>query len=123
LKENVHLFLKQDSKKIKGIQLADLFAHTVSMMLKDQMGLLRKTIKAGEHSGYDPEMQIELGFAMWASIRYLFFQSQKGIEKERALSGYTNVADYGLLVSSEFSDEMKKHIYGRFSSNYLGCIH
>jgi hypothetical protein len=45
--ENFKLNFEQDSKKICGIQLADLAAHTCSIMLKDSLGLIGKTVKAG----------------------------------------------------------------------------
>jgi hypothetical protein len=119
----LNLNLNQDSKKVKGIQLADLLAHTSSMMLKEALGLIKKSIKAGNNSGYDPETMIEIGFLMWASIRYLFFQSQDGVDPEHAFVGYTNVEDYGLLISDSFNKELEEVIRCRFSTNYLGCIH
>lgn len=93
------------------------------MMLKEALGLIKKSIKAGNNSGYDPETMIEIGFLMWASIRYLFFQSQDGVDPEHAFVGYTNVEDYGLLISDSFNKELEEVIRCRFSTNYLGCIH
>jgi hypothetical protein len=68
--DNYKLFLEVDSIKVKGIQLADLVAHTFATMLLEQLGLVDKKVKAGENSGYDPDLEIELGFELWASIRY-----------------------------------------------------
>ncbi len=56
--------LEQNSLDIKGIQLADLSAHISSIQLKDALGLVKKIVKAGENSGYDPDLDIELGFEM-----------------------------------------------------------
>ena len=68
--DNYKLFLEVDSIKVKGIQLADLVAHIFATMLLEQLGLVDKKVKAGENSGYDPDLEIELGFELWASIRY-----------------------------------------------------
>ena len=38
-------------------QLADLVAHTCAVMLLAELGLVKKTVKAGENSGYDPTMR------------------------------------------------------------------
>lgn len=63
---------EQDSRCIRGLLLADLVAHTCAMMLLDALGLLPKLVKAGPRSGYDPDLDIELGFELWASVRYQF---------------------------------------------------
>jgi len=93
------------------------------MMLKESLGLLKKSLKAGENSGYPPDTMIDIGFSMWASIRYLFFQSQDGIDEEKAMYGYTNVGEYGLVISDSFNSDLRERINDIFSSNYLGCIH
>jgi hypothetical protein len=120
-KINIHV--GQDSKIIRGIQIADLISHTCSMMLKESLGLLNKGIKAGENSGYPPESLIEIGFTMWATIRYNFFQGEAGVDPTKALHGFTNVADYGLLISESFNPVLREAIQKKFASNYLGCIH
>jgi hypothetical protein len=64
---------EQNSKLIGGIQLADLVAHSLGMMLLEQLGLISKKVRVGENSGYDPDLEVELGFELWASLRYSFF--------------------------------------------------
>src|SRR5207302_7350854 len=64
---------EQDSRYIKGLQLADLVAHTCATMLLDALGLLPKLVKAGPNSGYDADLDIELAFELWAGVRYQFF--------------------------------------------------
>lgn len=117
------LFCHQDSKLTRGIQVADFLAHICSMMLKEKLGLLKKSIPAGENSGYDPEMMIDIGFTFWASIRYQYFQGLKDVSEESAARGHMNVKDYGLLISDDFEPELKEKIQERFEYNYLGCIH
>ena len=115
--------IKQNSKIIMGIQIADFIAHTCSIMLKEQLDLLDKYVKAGKNSGYDPDMMMSIGFDLWAGIRHNFFQCQNGIDGERAMYGYTNVSDYGLLISKSFDKETYNAIEARFSAGFLGCIH
>ena len=52
----------QDSKLIGGIQLADLTAHLLGGMLLESLGLMSKLVRAGENSGYDPDLEIETWF-------------------------------------------------------------
>jgi hypothetical protein len=69
------LFVGQDSKVVGGIQLADYVAHTLGIILLEQLGLITKKVSAGDNSGYDPDLQIEFGFELWATLRYSFFKS------------------------------------------------
>jgi len=122
---NVRINIEQDSIKIKGIQLADLVAHSCSIMLKESLGLINKTIKAGENSGYDPETDIEIGFEMWAGIRYNFFSTPPPHpdEWESQLDCVAKVDKKGLYISDNCTDEIKIKGMERFGEMYLGCIH
>jgi hypothetical protein len=71
--EYADVLVEQDSKVIKGLQLADLVAHTCALMLLDALGMLPKMVKAGPNSGYDPDLDIDLGFELWSRVRYQFF--------------------------------------------------
>lgn len=66
----VRVHLHQDSRVAAGIQLADHCAHALGGMLLEEIGIVRKIVLAGENSGYDPELEIELGFELWAMLRY-----------------------------------------------------
>ena len=128
LNKYCNLHFEQDSIKVHGLQLADLAAHTSSVMLLETLGVIKKTIKAGEGSGYDPEMDIELGFEMWAGVRYCFFHGgtpRLDITKEDFVAEdfVANVADYGLQIASSCDDRLRKNIENRFGTVYLGCIH
>ncbi len=119
--DNLHL--EVDSKKIKGIQLADLVAHTCSTMLLEQLNLIDKKVKAGENSGYDPDLEIEIGFELWASTRYNIL----GVINEDFLNGYGHpiklTEPFGLYISEYCDDNLRKNIKDRFSEIYMGCIH
>jgi len=123
----VKIFLNQDSRTVAGIQLADLASHSLGGMLLEKMGLISKSVRAGEESGYDPETLIEIGFELWASLRYLLIQSPQPI---RPLIGddvqaypVFQVQDYGLYLAPSCSGELRAHATARFGENYLGCVH
>ncbi len=122
--ENCKLNLEVDSKKVKGIQLADLVAHTCSTILLEQLKIIDKKVKAGENSGYEPDMDIELGFELWAGIRYNFLGE---MDMERFEDGdglpMKITEPYGLYVSEYCDITLKENAKGRFGEIYMGCIH
>jgi hypothetical protein len=115
---------EQDSRAIKGLQIADLVAHTAGLMLLDSLGLLKKVVKAGVNSGYDEDHEIELGFEMWASLRYQFFNSGPVVEQDEIYRGaLVQVDRNGLFVAPSCSDDLRAAAERRFAQWYLGCIH
>jgi hypothetical protein len=115
---------EQDSKHVKGLQLADLAAHTAGLMLLDSLGLLTKVVKAGPNSGYDPDMEIELGFEMWASLRYCFFSAGPVTEQDEIYNGaLTKVGANGLFIAPSCNAGLRAAALSRFDECYLGCIH
>ena len=116
--------LEQNSISIKGIQLADLAAHISSIQLKDAMGLVTKTVKAGDNSGYDPDLDIELGFEMWAIIRYTFFNEGSKLYTDDPIADATlKVEPYGLYISDLCDQNLSDIARTKFGDIYLGCIH
>lgn len=116
--------LEQNSIDIKGIQLADLAAHVFSIQLKDAMGLVKKFVKAGVESGYESGLDIELGFEMWATIRYTFFNEGSKIYTDDPIADATlKVEPYGLYISDLCDKKLFDIVREKFSDIYLGCIH
>ena len=116
--------LEQDSRKIRGIQLADLSAHITSIQLKETLGFVTKKIKAGENSGYDPDLEIELGFEMFATLRYsLFNEGSKDYQDVPVGDNTFKVEPYGLYVSTLCDNILAEKVRQTFSYVYLGCIH
>lgn len=117
------LNLEVDSRKTKGIQLADIVAHTCATMLLEKLNLIDKKVKAGQKSGYDPDTEIEIGFELWASIRYNFL----GVLDDNFLNGIGDpikiTEPYGLYISEYCNEILRKNIKERFSKIYMGCIH
>ncbi|MBX9658815.1 MAG: hypothetical protein K2X00_09630 [Nitrospiraceae bacterium] len=115
----------QDSRMVAGLQVADLAAHSTGGMLLEQLGILKKTVRAGENSGYDPDLQIEIGFELWASLRYYFFQvsTAKGDETDQIALANHKMEGYGLYIAPSCPEDLAKNAKARFGENYLGCIH
>lgn len=124
LPSTVRLFAEDDSKRVGGIQLADLAAHTMATMLLERLGHVNKTVKAGPNSGYDPDLDIEIGFELWASLRYKFFMKSRsaGHDPEEYDPLY-DVSSCGLFVSPRCDPSLVEAVEGRFGTVYLGCIH
>lgn len=117
-----------DSREVAGIQLADHAAHALGGMLLEEMGIVTKSVRAGENSGYAPEELLELGFELWANLRYALIGKNEYIEglsppPDDPANPFFRVDGYGLYVSPSCSDELAEHARKRFGVNYLGCIH
>jgi len=124
--EQNQFYFEQDSKQIKGIQLADLSSHCLTTMLRESLGDLNKQVKCGENSGYDPDTEFEIGFDVWASIRYSFLREpdKKHFESESIEANFTyNVEPFGLFISENCNNLLAEKVRETFGKVYLGCIH
>jgi hypothetical protein len=109
---------------VKGLQIADLVAHTSGLMLLDSLGLLKKVVKAGPNSGYDENLEIDLGFEMWASLRYQFFNAGSVVNQDDLYAGaLVKVGANGLFVAASCPPELRAAAESRCDECYLGCIH
>lgn len=116
--------IEQNSFQIKGIQLADLAAHIASIQLKDALGLVTKMVRVGENSGYDPDLETELGFEMWATLRYTFFNKGSTIYTDDPIADATvKVEPHGLFISEYCDGHLTEIARTKFGDVYLGCIH
>lgn len=122
--ENCEFHFEQDSKKVVGIQLSDLVAHTCSVMLAEVLGFVKKTVKVGEDSGYEPDLDIEIGFELWAGVRHAFFYERpSGRQLSEKPGPFVDVRPYGLHISDTAPATLRKAALDRFGFTYLGCIH
>lgn len=119
--------VNQDSRVVAGLQVADHAAHVLGGMLLEEMGLLRKTVPAAENSGYDPDLALELGFALWAGLRHALLGKNEEMEGLSTpgdpVNPYYRVEGYGLYIAPSCSEELADHARKRLGTNYLGCIH
>ncbi|MNL47559.1 hypothetical protein D3C87_1703530 [compost metagenome] len=88
------------------------------------MGLVDKKVKCGPYSGYDPDSEMELGFEMFATIRYVFFNKGTTVVSDDIIKMSTvQVEPYGLFISELCHKELKDLVRDHFGEVYLGCIH
>lgn len=125
---NVELCLKADSTKFAGIQVADHASHALGGMLLEQMGIIKKKVKAGENSGYHPTEMLDLGFELWADLRHSLIGKNthiKGLSPhpDDPANPYFLVDGFGLFVAQSCSEDLREHAKECFGINYLGCIH
>lgn len=115
---------EQDSRKHLGIQLADLVAHTCSTMLLETLGHVAKKVvlDAPGDSVYDG-LEVELGFEMWAGIRYAFLAMNKQDPTDDFDLATVDVFPWGLFIDESASEQVSVAAMERFGENYLGCIH
>lgn len=119
----IQIHTDQKSHEFLGIQLADLCAHTLSIMLREQLGLICKAITHGSNAGFEPEVQMPLGYEMWATLRYSFF-TQDSIQPFDLDTGWNlNIEPYAFYVSDDCDPSVQKAVMKRFSTIYVGCIH
>jgi hypothetical protein len=120
----IECFFEQNSIVIRGVQLADLVAHTCSMLFKHKLGHPDKIVSYA-HSSDPANNTIELSFELFAKIRYSFFHSNTCIELD-----YTDpiklstvaVEPFGLYLSSDCSGDLLEASRRAFGTLYLGCI-
>ncbi len=107
-----------------GIQLADIVAHTCSTMLLEALGHVTKKIavNAPGNSVYDG-LEVELGFEMWADIRYAFLAQNKQNPKDDLDLANVDVYPWGLFIDESVNSQISAAAMERFGENYLGCIH
>lgn len=119
------LHFEEDSVKILGLQLADLVAHSCSIMLLAELGLIQKIVKAGDNSGYDPDSDMELEFELWAGLRRNFFAEPAPHPDtwKSQLDWQVDVAARGLHIAKDCDAVVRDAALGRFGKMYLGCIH
>jgi len=116
------IHFEQDSRRVSGIQVADLIAHTCGTMLLDALGKINKIVDV-PNSGYDDDVEIDLGFEMWAGMRYAFLSVGNGAGIDDEDFAVVLVEPHGLYIDPSASPEVAGAARNRFGSMYLGCIH
>ena len=128
LEKGVNCLLNSDSSIFAGIQLSDHASHALGGMLLEEMGIVKKQVKAGKNSGYHPDDMLALGFELWASLRYSLLGKQTYIEglsppPDDPANPYFLIDGHGLYIAPTCSENLGESVRKRFGINYLGCIH
>jgi hypothetical protein len=115
---------EEDSVRIGGLQIADLVAHTCATLRRAEMGLMTKQVKAGNNSGYEPDLDLDLAFVLWVGLRWNFIAAPPPIETWTSqLDFQADVASRGLYIAETCSHELRSAALTRFGKSYLGCLH
>lgn len=91
-------------------------------MLLDALGKTSRIVTV-PNSGYDEDVEIDLGFEMWAGIRYAFLSVENGAGIDDEDFAVVLVELHGLYIDPSASSEVAATARHRFGSMYLGCIH
>lgn len=111
------------SRDCKGIQLADLVAALSGIRLKEEIGNNPKMLSYGEAYGYAPPIEAELGFELWATLRYSMLRQSTSMGDDMPEMAMFPTLGYGLFISPKCSNELSEKADKVFGSVYLGCIH
>lgn len=107
----------------QGIQLADLVAALCGVRLRDEIGQNPKLLMYGDEAGYNPPIEAEIGYELWASLRYSMLHSDIPFGEELPSMAMFPTYGYGFFISDLCSDELKEKADRTFGAIYLGCIH
>lgn len=91
-------------------------------MLLDALGHINKKVRV-KNSGYPEDAEIDLGFELWADLRYAFLSENKAYFKDEFDIELVAVEPYGLFIDASVSEVIAAPARERFSEMYLGCIH
>lgn len=126
-KYNLNIYNDQDSRIVAGIQMADLSAHTLSIMLLETLGLIKKQVTLGNDSGYSENELFELSFDLWGYLRYSFFSQAiitlEDIDRDPVNAFLIDTGTYCLYLADTCPAVLKEAADNRFGQNYVGCIH
>lgn len=111
------------SHEIKGIQLADLVAALCGVRLREEISQKPKMLWFGNESGFDPPIEAELGYELWASLRYSMHHSPVPFDQDKPEIPEFSTKGYGLFISDRCSIKLREAAEKIFGRIYLGCIH
>ncbi|OGW45035.1 MAG: hypothetical protein A2Y66_04425 [Nitrospirae bacterium RBG_13_41_22] len=140
---SINLLFQQDSKKIMGLQVADAVANVTSQIVREEITGIRKLVCiGGEGTGYADDEKANLGWDLLMGLRHNFFvrpfiQAELNERFDPDIDPYIintedDPADYGLhprllgwgvVISENLPQGLRKAVVSVFSRLWLGCIH
>jgi hypothetical protein len=121
--EFVHSAKICNSVIIHGIQLADLVAALCGVRLREEISQNPKFLQYGAESGYDPPIEAEVGYELWASLRYSMLHGPAAFGEDMPSMAMYPTYGYGFFLSTDCSDNLREKADKTFGAIYLGCIH
>ena len=98
-------------------------AHNAATILLSDLGIVRRTVLAGEGSPFDPDEELELEWTLWASLRHCFTSDERAYPGDsREPTEFTEFDAFGLFVSDLCAPKVKRAALDRFAHVYMGCI-
>lgn len=123
LKNNASKIVISDSSIVKGVQLADLVAALCGVRLREKISGNAKILTYGAESGYEPPIKAELGFELWAKLRYMMCRGDMPIGNSKIEIATFPTIDSGLLLSDQLPERISTIARKTFGQLYLGCIY
>ena len=78
----------------------------------------------GNEAGFDPPIEADLGYELWASLRYSMLNSNvPNGENEMPDMATFSTKGYGFFLSEQAPESLCDKANMLFSEVYLGCIH
>lgn len=111
------------SHVVHGIQLADLVAGLCGVRLREEISGNPKMLMYGEDCGYDPPIEAELGFELWATLRYSMLHAPDALGEDMPSMAIFPTRGFGFISSDMCSDNLREKADRVFGAVYLGCIH
>ena len=112
-----------NSRKIMGIQLADLVAALCGVRLREKISGTPKILVYGEESGFNPPIEADLGYELWASLRYSMRRAKKAKGENMPGLASFETKGYGFFLSNGCPQDLAEAASSLFGEVYLGCIH
>jgi hypothetical protein len=120
------LHFQQDSRSILGLQAADLVAHAMAQVLREEMGKLHKQLPLGGNEGYEEGTKTSLGWILRVEFRRSFLYSPAAdVEADNGLDQalHPDLLGWGVLLDPALSAEVGAAASRVFSKVWLGCLH
>lgn len=112
----------EDSKKIRGLQLADHCAHMASAILLCDLGQISKKVPAGMLP-FDQKERFNLDFPMWFQFRRALASNVRTYPGEdRSPTAFADYDAFGPFVSQRCPPQVIEAALSRFGSIYMGCL-
>lgn len=102
---------------------SDIHALVCGVRLREEISETPKMLTYGDESGFDPPIEAELGYELWASLRYSMLKQAEPKGDEMPDMASFETEGYGLFISPSCSDELSRKAQKLFNEVYLGCIH
>lgn len=112
-----------DSRRVRGIQLADFVAYHCSYLLKCELLGRSKTISMSQDDPHPLAGEnVELDWILRTDFRRNFFVEPRRIEQMNGDDWFFKLSGYGAFFAPELGKRVEGAAERVFDSMYLGCV-